>query len=261
MNINKTTSPIEVKEAIDTVENEIMDYRKSHLQKDHAESYHKEFERDPHRKMIWQLEKKVLDHMMGEFFKNTEINHFDFACGTGRILSHLESWVNSSFGVDISPAMLEVARKHNKEAEIIEVDLTASDILGTHEFNLITAFRFFPNAQAELRSAAMEVIVRHLQDDGYIVFNNHTNASSTIYRLARLFGRGGSGGMSIAEVQALVTENNLEIVKIYHIGVIPMTGNHMILPAVILQPIEWFLSRIPLLRNFAQDHVVICKKR
>ena len=73
-------------------------------------------------------------------------------------MSYLEDRTKSAVGVDLSPSMLEVARKNKRSAEIIEADLTRSDVLGDRKFNLITAFRFFPNAEAELRSEAMQVL-------------------------------------------------------------------------------------------------------
>ena len=235
-------------------------YRESHLQTGKGKSYHAAFVDKPYRKMVWQLEKGILDDILTTFYKESEVHHFDFACGTGRILSYLENRTKNTVGVDLSPSMLEVARRNSRTAEIIEADLTGSDVLGDRKFNLITAFRFFPNAETELRTEVMQVLSRHLDDDGYLVFNNHKNTGSTRNRLARLCGRRGYRGMSTAEVKALLAENDLEIVRIYHLCVFPASEKCMLLPPLILRYIEGILARIPVLCNFGGNLVFVCKR-
>ena len=236
-----------------------MDYRESHLQPEKGESYHAAFSDEPYRNMVWQFEQGILDRILTVFYGNSDIHHLDFACGTGRILSYLGDRTKSAVGVDLSPSMLEVARKNKRSAEIIEADLTRSDMLGDRKFNLITAFRFFPNAEAELRMEAMQALSRHLDDNGYLVFNNHKNTGSTRNRLARFFGRRDYRGMSIAEVQALLAENDLEIEKIYHLCVFPASEKHMIIPLFLLRNLERILNRIPVLCNFGENLVYVCR--
>lgn len=236
-----------------------MDYRKSHLHPEKGASYHAAFSKNPYRNMVWQFEKDILDRILKLFYRNSQICHFDFACGTGRILSYLENKTKCSVGVDLSPSMLEVARKNNKQSEIIEADLTHNDVLGDRKFNLITAFRFFPNAEDELRMVGMQVLTRHLNDNGYIVFNNHMNNGSAKYRLARLFGREGLKGMSIAEVTDLLSKSKLEIVKVFHLCVFPVSERYMIFPPILLRHIERFLADIPALRSLAENLVFVCK--
>lgn len=237
-----------------------LDYRRSHLETDHAKSYHSAFANDPYRRMVWDNERKVLDEILTACFPNGGIRHLDFACGTGRILSHLRGRVQSSVGVDVSKAMLTIAKESNPKIEILEADLTRDDVLAKRKFNLITAFRFFPNAQPTLRAEAMRVIVDHLDDDGLAIFNNHMNISSTTFRLARLLRRGGHQGMSGAEVSALVDESGLEVIRSYHLCVLPSIGRHMRLPLTIVRAIESILSRIPLLAPLAENVVFVCRR-
>jgi predicted TPR repeat methyltransferase len=240
---------------------EVSDYRKSHLSKEKGEAYAKAFTDKPYRRMVWELEKNIFNDILNKYYSNKEINHFDFACGTGRILHFLANRSNTSTGVDLSPSMLAVARKNNKTAEIIETDLTRNDVLGERKFNLITAFRFFPNAQSELRNEAMQVITKHITVNGYIVFNNHMHSGSLRYRLAKLIGRAKSDGMSSTEVNALIKGHNLETVSIYHLCVTPLSEGRMYVPRVILQPVEKLFARIPSFQNLAQNLIYVCKKR
>lgn len=235
------------------------DYRRSHLSPEKGISFHETFLNDPYRNIVWQLEQGILDNILSTFYRDSEIHHLDFACGTGRILSYLKSRAEKTVGVDLSPGMLEVARKNNREVEIIEADLTRNDVLGQRRFNLITAFRFFPNAEDSLRIEAMKVIARHLEDNGYLVFNNHKNTGSTRNRVARLFGHVDFKGMSIAEVESLLGNNGLEIVKTYHLCTFPASDRYMLLPVPVLRFIERVLSHISVLCNFGENLVFVCR--
>lgn len=236
------------------------DYRQSHLRADKGQSYHNRFLDNPHRSLIWEIEKGKLDAIRRRYYADREIRHLDFACGTGRILEHFEKDAVVSVGVDLSPSMLEVARERLERSEIIEADITKDDVLGDRKFNLITAFRFFPNAQMQLRREAMRQLVRHLDDDGCIVFNNHKNHGSLLYRLARFLRRGGDAGMSMTEVSELVCEFGLKVERTYHAGVFPSTEKHLFLPRPLLAPLERMLSACSVFRNLALDLIFVCKR-
>ncbi len=236
------------------------DYRQSHLRADKGRSYHSQFVDNPHRSLIWKLEKERLDTIRHCYYTDREIHHLDFACGTGRILEHFEKDAVVSVGVDLSPSMLDVARERLQRSEIIEADITRDDVLGDRKFNLITAFRFFPNAQIQLRREVMSQLVRHLDDDGCIVFNNHKNDTSLFYRLAKLLPSGGDAGMRMTEVTELVSEFGLKIKKIYHAGVFPSTEKHLLLPRFLLGPLERRLSACSVFRNLAVDLIFVCKR-
>lgn len=237
-----------------------VDYRRSHLAANKGESYHREFSESPYRRMVWQLERAILDRILMMYPRNCEIHHLDFACGTGRILGHYKNRVTTSVGVDVSPSMLEVARKDQHHSELIEADLTEDDVLRERKFNLITAFRFFPNAEPELRMKAMQVLVRHLHESGYMVFNNHKHTGSTRNRLARLCGRTNYKGMSMSDVEGLLAANDMEIVKTYHLCVFPASEKRVLLPPVLLRHIEGVFARCTLLRNFGENLIFVCRR-
>jgi len=238
------------------------DYRDSHAAPGKGESYDRTFEKLPFRAALWKLEQRFLLKIAKRFYAGVDINHLDFACGTGRVTAFLADHVSTSTGVDISENMLEVARKQAPSTELIEADLTRDDVLGDRKFNLITAFRFFPNAQPGLRSEAMSALVKHLADDGRIVFNNHRNTASLLYRLIRLVKRKRRGGvgMSPEEVRDLVGAAGLEIEKIYHAGILPVTDMHRVLPRFIFSAIEWPASACPICTSLAQDLLFVCRR-
>jgi SAM-dependent methyltransferase len=236
------------------------DYRHSHLAPEKGESYSAMFSHNPYRNMIWEFEKRILDRSLAAFLKNHELYHLDFACGTGRILAHFATRARVSVGIDVSPSMLSVARKNQCRSELFEADLTKNDILGNRKFNLITAFRFFPNAQPSLREDAMRVLIKHLDEDGWLVFNNHNNFASIKYRLARLRGRGGFKGMSLTEVHDLLATNGLKIDKKYSLGFTPANEEHTFIPIFLLRRVEGILSKCPILKDLGENLVFVCRR-
>lgn len=236
------------------------DYRDSHMKPGKGESYDKTFDDLPFRAVLWRMEQRFLLRIIKRFYADRCVTHLDFACGTGRVAAFLADRVSVSVGVDLSESMLDMARKQAPSTELLNADITRDDALNDRKFNLITAFRFFPNAQPELRAEAMSALVKHLADDGLIVFNNHRNTSSTAYRLARLARRGRDNGMSQKEVRSMVRSAGLVIEKVYHAGVLPITDLHRLLPRFILSTVERPASACPICRSLSQDLVFVCRR-
>ena len=225
-----------------------------------GQSYRAAYSDNAYLRVIWGCEKNILDDIISAYCgNNSPIRLLDFACGTGRILNYLKDRTRVAIGVDISRSMLEVARRDIPDGNLIEADLTEHDVLGGITFNLITAFRFFPNAQPPLRRQAMGVLRRHLDENGYLVFNNHKNTVSARNRLARLCGRRGFSGMSPDEVTTLLTDNKLKLVRVYALGIFPASENRLLLPVWALRALETALSRVSLLRNYGQNLIFVCR--
>ena len=235
------------------------DYRNSHLHPGKGSSYDRQFTRNPYRSLVWEYERKILDRVMERWKERTPPRHLDFACGTGRILRYLENRTGESVGADLSPSMLEPARGTLQKSEIIEADLTKNDILGDRRFDLITAFRFFPNAQEELRSEVVHLLARHLAPEGWLIFNNHKNTRSLRNRLARALGRKGFQGMSPAQAKEFLNRAGLEVVDIYHFGVLPATEGRLLLPRPLLRGVERVLARWKWLRYYGQNLIYVCR--
>jgi ubiquinone/menaquinone biosynthesis C-methylase UbiE len=125
------------------------DYRDSHKGTGKGASYNKSFREFPFRSVLWEMEQQFLLRIVENFTENTDVNHLDFACGTGRIVGFLADHVKSSVGIDLSDSMLAIAQKELPNTELIKADITTSDVLNDRTFNLITAFRFFSNAQPD----------------------------------------------------------------------------------------------------------------
>jgi len=237
------------------------DYRASHTKPGYGESYDKTFRDLPFRAVLWRMEQRFLLRILKCFYAGRDVAHLDFACGTGRIAAFLADRVSLSVGVDLSDSMLEIASHEAPATELINADITRDDALGERKFNLITAFRFFPNAQPELRTEAMSALLEHLTDDGLIVFNNHRNVSSLRYRLVRMIKRSGKVGMSQDEVRAMVESAGLVIDNTYHVGVLPLADTHRNTPRFIINAFERPASACPIFRRLSQDLIFVCRRR
>jgi ubiquinone/menaquinone biosynthesis C-methylase UbiE len=89
-----------------------MDYRLSHISPNKGVTYDVSFEALPYRKMVWMWEKKILTNQITKIrLKHGNLRYLDFACGTGRILAHLEASMVESYGVDVSQPMLDIAEQ------------------------------------------------------------------------------------------------------------------------------------------------------
>ena len=234
------------------------DYRQSHCQPGKGESYHAAFSKNPYRRMVWEMEQEILVRILEDHLAGRRLLHLDFACGTGRILRFMAGRAAESTGVDVSPAKLAVARRENPAAEIVEADLTRNDVLGTRLFDLITAFRFFPNAQPELRRDVIAVLRRHLSPQGILVFNNHRNPAALRPRLAKWIGRRGNPGMGMDEAGKLVAEAGLDIRAVHPLCVFPVAERYPVLPVSWLRRIEDWARRHPRLGPFGENQILVC---
>ncbi len=197
-------------------------YRVSHLAK--GEKYHASFSCQPRRSLIWQIEKQVIVDLVDRYLGGCQIEHLDFACGTGRIAALLKSKTIRTIGIDVSESMLAVARAENPSLEFITSDITLDEsLLLGEKFHLITAFRFFANAEPDLRVSALSRLRTFLRDDGILLFNNHRNKDWIRHRLVRAvtLGTRGMGGWSEREAKELIEACGLEVVQEVHIGFLP----------------------------------------
>lgn len=197
-------------------------YVDSHKAAGKGREYDAYYESDPWGRYLWSREQDVLAQALETLFGKREVRALDFACGTGRISSFLETRVASCTGVDVSEAMLAEARGKLSRTTLVCANLLEQSPFAKESFDLITAFRFFVNAEPALRRAALRALAPLLAPDGYLVFNNHQNIDSPYMRVTRAYagfrGFAAFNVLSIAECRALVAEVGLEIVHVFPVG-------------------------------------------
>jgi len=238
-------------------------YRDSHTYAAKGAEYERHYETQAWDRFLWSREREILLQILATYFAGRDVHLLDFACGTGRITRFLEDRVATSTGVDISNSMLAIARQKLKRTEIIEADITVGNILQPRQFNLITAFRFFLNAEPELRSAAIEALADLLTEDGTLVFNNHHNLGSPWIKLLHARHRqknpeGTFNVMNIEQMKDLVESAGLEIVELYPAGFfhppkIPVWYR-------LNRVIDNVACRFKCLSRFSENPVVVCRR-
>lgn len=213
-------------------------YSSSHLDK--GIDYHNRFSSLLGRRLMWEQEQSLMERLVQVISERN--NYLDFATGTGRVLSQVAPYFDSSYGLDISAKMLQVAKKNYPSANLIQADFREDpDALKGLKFDLITAFRFFPNAGDELRDDAMRYISQHLHSGGYLISNNHQTFESISYYALRLFQRiPYELGMPYSELLSLGDKYSLNIVSTYSFGVLPQTESRAILPWKLM----WLLEKL-----------------
>jgi predicted TPR repeat methyltransferase len=202
---------------------EHQDYRASHLGPESwAKDYDaKLFSPGSFDAEVWEREQQLLQRILQEHVARRD-SYLDFACGTGRVLSHLEPSFRTAVGLDISNTMLAVARDRVRAAVLVQGDATRDPaVLEGRRFDLITAFRFFLNAERALREQAMAFLASSLKDEhSRLVFNVHGNRYSTRALLAAkaMMTREQFASMSIRESIDLAARHGLEAIDWYGIA-------------------------------------------
>jgi SAM-dependent methyltransferase len=192
------------------------DYRCSHLHK--GADYDLILSQDPWDEFMAERERGILTSILPKLFPSGIPRYLDFACGTGRITGLLETHVRESYGVDISREMMEQARRKCSRTTFLLGDVTKGEDLGVEPVDLVTAFRFFGNAQDELRRAAFHAIQRLLKPGGTLILNNHQNHWSLRNLLRVVKCRGQYASLSTLKLKRLLQEAGFRIDRTYGIG-------------------------------------------
>jgi SAM-dependent methyltransferase len=235
------------------------DYRKSHLAK--GADYDANFSRGGFDKYIAQQQQRILLREIPRLFSGQIGVYLDFACGTGRITQLVEPYAKEPFGIDISESMLQEARRKCARTKFIAGDITRSRI-PLEKAELVTAFRFFGNAQHELRRQALLAIKSAIVPNGYLILNNHRNPFRLSALAAKVFrGAEFDSDLSFFNLKRLLEETGFRIVQTHAIGLWIMRNawfDPRVLESGFAKALEP-LSRIPLAAIFSPDAVIIAQ--
>ena len=192
------------------------DYRMSHLKR--GDDYDATLAAGSFDAYMARVEDAHLRRVVPALFSAPPPRYLDFACGTGRITQTVAPMCVEATGVDISPSMLEQARRKVPSAKFIHADLTRAEVdLGV--FDLVTAFRFFGNAQQDLRLAVMKTLHRVLRPRGHLIINSHRNPYSVANMLHAATG-GGFNGLDLHhfKLKTLLRDSGFEVVQVISIA-------------------------------------------
>ena len=194
----------------------------------------KEYGAGSYSSRIWQMQRPVVEKIIVDFRGGQAgpVRLLDFACGTGRVISTLESLVDAAEGIDISPNMVTVARKKCRRANLHVGDILTQPELLQGKFDVITAFRFLLNVEPEVRRCVLEKLREVLRaPDGLLIVNVHGNSRSLrhpaiVWRRRRE--RAEKTGamlneMSPTETKQLLADCGFRIVRQFGFGMLPPT--------------------------------------
>ncbi len=198
------------------------DYRSVHLDLK-GQQYEERLAASPLEAYLMAREAKLMASLVPRLFPGGVPRYLDFACGTGRITQLIEPLANASYGLDISPTMLELARRRCPRTTFLECDVTRQNP-GLEPVQLVTAFRFFGNAQDALRREALRTLADLVAPGGYLVLNSHRNPRCLRNLLLRLRGQPLSGcqgrpmDLHYGELRRLLAGFHFRVVRTQGIG-------------------------------------------
>jgi len=239
------------------------DYRSSHADPEKPEEYELAYRPGTYAAWVWEREKPYLDELIDRRLSGTAIRYLDLACGTGRIIGHVEQRVAESTGVDISGPMLEIAARNVTRSALIQGDPTRDRELVTGPFDLVTSFRLLLNAQPELREDVLAFTSDILADDGIFVVDVHGN--STSLRVVgplrnRLLRRERIHQLSVLQVRRMLRRHGLEVVEMRGFGLVT-PKLFRTLGRARAERIEALVQRLDVLRYLCVNLVFVARKR
>ncbi|HRS20655.1 MAG TPA: class I SAM-dependent methyltransferase [Clostridia bacterium] len=210
-----------------------------------------------------KLEEPLLRFLLDKYRSRGMQSAMDFACGTGRILSVLEEYFQETIGIDVSRPMLQYALQVCPRSEIICQDITVNPIHKT--VDLVTAFRFFVNAEPTLREESLKAIHTCLKPGGVLIANIHQNATSPlglVYKIRnRIKGENIASVMSHREFSLLLDSCGFNVSETFWYSFLPRPGWWCgDLCGRLMLPCENFCRRIGIPGRFAQSFLVCALK-
>ena len=157
--------------------------------------------------------------------------------------------------------MLQIATAQNRNVRFIHGDFTDVNSL-EHAYNVITAFRFLPNAELSLIKSSVSRMSDLLQDGGIVVVNNHRNLNSLSARIKRILRKkGGRVGCYDEIIEEEFLKHGFSKLQTFSISLFPMGYEpYEILkkPIRILETINYkFFSQY---HRLGQNNIMIFKK-
>ncbi len=191
------------------------DYRDSHATR--GGNYDKILAETPFDAYMASFEDEYLRKIVPEYFPDGVPRYLDFACGTARITSTVSAFARESYGVDISASMLEQARRKCPHVRFVHADITReAPQLG--KFSLVTSFRFFGNAQQELRQAVLKPLSDMLEPGGLLIINSHRNPNAIATLLGSLTGLKHDLDLTYPKLTSLLASFGLKIIHTRPVG-------------------------------------------
>jgi 2-polyprenyl-3-methyl-5-hydroxy-6-metoxy-1,4-benzoquinol methylase len=246
-----------------------MSYRCSHSSDGYGELYSKTYQEGYYYYQWNLIEKPLLEKIFNEIENKDNLEYLDFACGTGRILSIAEKSFKRTCGIDVSETMLKQAKDTCKKSKLLNIDITKETI--ANKFDVITAFRFFLNAEKKLRHDVLETFSKILNENGLLIINIHVNSKSLMgffYKMRNMLfkvikNESLAKICSFEEMNDLLREQGFTIKKVYWYSFLPRTGWYLgWVPKYFMLSVEKYCQKsIFIPKSMAQSFLIVAQKR
>ncbi|MCA8927172.1 MAG: methyltransferase domain-containing protein [Alphaproteobacteria bacterium] len=217
----------------------------------------------------WEIERQqITDFVESHFGRNNSGSYLDFACGTGRLCSFLETYFAKVDALDISEEMIDIAKEKCQKTNFICGDITTSgpNQLNLSSYDLVTAFRFLANSQESLRITALHKLREVMRDrNSVLIINNHGNPYSHRmlflpyhYLKDKLNGKDLYGYLTNSTVRKYLDDAGFEIITIKGSGFIP-TKMRSIFPAGLCRSVEKALVSMRIFDRLGVNQMFFCR--
>jgi len=191
-----------------------VEYRQTHLDK--GGTYDATISGQPFDAYMARIEAAYLREVVPKVV-NDRSRYLDFACGTGRITETVSPLVGESVGVDVSDSMLAVARQKCPGVRFLCIDV-AQESADLGQFDLVTAFRFFGNAEDHLRHTVLRALAGLIRPSGHLIVNNHRNPHALGSLIMSAAVRQSGLDLTFGKCQKMLHAHGFKIIAIRSIG-------------------------------------------
>ncbi|WP_348628554.1 class I SAM-dependent methyltransferase [Mesorhizobium sp. M2A.F.Ca.ET.042.01.1.1] len=237
------------------------DYRLSHAAQGCGAIYTATFQSGYYGALWEKIERPIVE----EIFRSAggpDRRCLDFACGTGRITNVAARFFGTVVGVDVSEPMLAGATPCSN-VRLCLIDITNEPL--NERFNVASAFRFFLNADEDLRRQALLALREHLVEGGQLVCNIHLNATSPAGVASRLLntvvGRTKYNTLRLDRMEELLADAGFLVEKVIPYGFLPRPGRFAPgLCEALVGPAETMSRALQIPARLAESFIVVAAK-
>jgi ubiquinone/menaquinone biosynthesis C-methylase UbiE len=217
------------------------DYRDCHTSDEAVGAYRDVYAGGYYAAQWRLLEQPLLRQLFNEQRERGANRMLDIACGQGRITLLGAEYFPTVLGVDYSPQMLARAKESqhdNPTGRDTDLQFQVGDVrsfTADEKFDVVTAFRFFLNAEDDLRIEGLRCVVRNLAPSGVFITNVHVAASSPLacfYGAAKAARRvlkkpfsSVRNSISLGNFERMLAAEGLRIDRVYRYSLLPRVGS------------------------------------
>jgi SAM-dependent methyltransferase len=238
-------------------------YRASHTRDGYARHYDQIYGRGYFYQLWNDIESPILRAELVSIRDAGGFDAIDFACGTGRVTTCVAETFPTVEGIDVSDEMLARARERYPEITFTNVDVTRHEI--RRQVDVITAFRFFLNAEDQLRAAVLDALYKMLRPQGVLIASfqwSERSPAGRAHALRKAIRRTDDPRVAHPnQIIELFSEHGFIDIRVRHYGLWPSFGQgHGRLGAMAMSGAERAVGHSNRLDALTQNFLVIAHR-